>query len=229
MIRTVLKTIAAAGLALSANMASATTLEQMTFDYIAPGPTIVNVPSPAVVNGEAGARFDIGGTGVDGFVLGSTSVQGYITDFDFTFTIPAELRLTTVFDPIAPSDAGLITTTDGLIGTNNFGVGSVNVITGLGGLTSSVRLEGFVAGSLGIDLLNLVFQTTSAGTFEVGFSGTYTYFSDAIGNTVTSALQTGTGFIRVVDPNVIPLPAGGVLLLTGAGALIALRRRKRAA
>ena len=50
------------------------------------------------------------------------------------------------------------------------------------------------------------------------------------GVVTTSPFGSGAGAVRLVEavpqPAVVPLPAGGLLLLTGLGAIVALRRRR---
>lgn len=212
MFKSVLKTITASVLALSANWAFAATVPAET---------------SATINNFASVQFDIGAAGVDGALSGT--FDGFITDFDYTFAVPKEISLVRVFDLAAPSDAGFVATTNSDPSVS--GAGTVFPSAGTGDPTNTVRLQGFVNASslvLGIDVMELLFSTTTPGLFTVSYRGGYTAFSSPDASTTASFTDSGSFNVRVVDPNaaVIPLPAGGVLMLTAAGAFALMRRRK---
>ena len=94
------------------------------------------------------------------------------------------------------------------------GKGNPNTLTvtsDLGGLlTLAANVVGFSDGGHVVDLTGLaLFQNVTSLTFS----------------------KTGGGNVRIddlVSPSAVPLPAGGLLLLGGLGALAAFRRRKQA-
>ena len=93
-----------------------------------------------------------------------------------------------------------------------------------------------VADEFSIDILNFIFASVATpGDFSVSYFGNYSRdIATAGGGTASEIVAFGSAQnqlsfdIKVVDPNaaVIPLPAGGVLMLTAAGAFALMRRRK---
>jgi len=124
--------------------------------------------------------------------------------------------------------------------------GVVTVSYDLGGLDLTVGgLDTIVVGVESIDLTGLftvdVDGTTAGSTVSTtgdlnfafdDFTGadftSVDTLSFSVGSNGTDSLDSSFTFIGVQDlqANVVPLPAGGALLLTGFAGLVALRRRK---
>ncbi|WP_299870073.1 VPLPA-CTERM sorting domain-containing protein [uncultured Roseobacter sp.] len=197
MIVRILKTIAALAAVLFASQATAA--------------SVVQVAGPADENNFAFARADLGLPDPD-----------LTTGFDITFTIPTALTLLNVADAALPVDASFSSDTGGVFA---FGSGNISPVPG-----PTVRILGSANTTFGIDVLDLIFSTTTAGTYSIGYSG----FSEGFYNPVLveiSRLDFSGSFDIVVqgDPQapIIPLPAGGLLLMTGLAVLGAGRKLKR--
>ena len=181
--------------------------------------TDIEIGNPAMTFGTA--LFDIGLAGSD-----------FTTGYEFVLRIPDELELV----QIATSGTSSISVSSGPAGTADPAPGAPPTgLTFIGTATNSAVFPGtntpeviyasIFAGAFSIDLLQLSFISSAPGDHVVtptGFSeGFYTPNSLDITRTFFDEDFT----IKVTDPNVIPLPAGLPLLLSGLGIFAVVRRR----
>ncbi len=200
MIRTLL-TSAVVALSVSTAASAATTLFEDNFDNDTQG-----TPQPSLDNWTVGGTgtIDVIGTGFYDFYPGNGN---YI-------------------DLNGSPGAGSITTTDPLgmvvgqtyelsfdYGVNLTSAGLEELLFGFGTTTFSLLIEG------AIDLTHYVVSFVYDG------SGDFLFFADS---GVNSPNDNGGPVVDNIQLSAVPLPAAGLLLLGGLGALGALRRRKTA-
>lgn len=87
------------------------------------------------------------------------------------------------------------------------------------GLTNVFQITMLANGGGAVNTIDIAIADTSDTIFDSAL-----FFSGLKGTTTT-----GGGGIGPVDPNVIPLPAGLPLLLTGLGSVLLLRRKRKTA
>lgn len=174
---------------------------------------------------------------VTGDLMGQSN-DGFL-GFDLFLNIPSELLLTFIVDDAADGSGVLYQayTPGGLFPVagvaNGFNYATDAGILGLNGSVGfrATNVTFFSGGTISeIDKIGLNFLTQAGiapGDYAVAYAGT---LFNELGTDLNQAFS-GSFNIRVGmgSQTVIPLPAGGVLALSGLGALMLVRRRRRAA
>lgn len=158
---------------------------------------------------------DLGGLGLTGAPTGTATVDIVSGLPAFTFGITGGEVLTDG-NALIEHDGSGVSLTAGTLSAN---VGDFLIDTAAANVTGTLNgtltgVEFFNFGTSGANGVQLLISTTLAGAL-----------TDVFGAPDLSGAEFG---FAVPAPAVVPLPAGGVLLLTGLGAL-ALRSRKKAA
>lgn len=214
--------IVAAALVLSPVAASAATL----LDTLSINDSPVNLAS-----NPGGIRFFNAGSGINGSPLGQTftldtetsnlKISAYLSTFDSSIDMNARL-----LEGETVLGTALATSNFSLTGTNRFTATlAMFDFAALGALSAGTYTIAFQGtGSLGggtVNVLgpNLFEGVDTPGTIALNRNGAFNF----------AANPTRDFGIRVEgDPSVIPLPAAGLLLIAGLGALGAVRGRRPA-
>lgn len=146
------------------------------------------------------------------------------TDFEFPATTPAQLEDDSLFTAIFPGVASALSFFANPV-VHDPDAGTVTVSGQLGGFTGS----GFYSASA----FEFVYQGTPGGTAFASVGDYETFLSTATMSGYASAFfipdDSDEGFLQRIDfaapVSEVPLPAGGVLLLSTFGVLAFRRRR----